>query len=60
MQGLTVTIILIFAVAYLGRRIYSAMASAADPCHGCKGCALRNRAKQARTGKRRKPAECPK
>lgn len=58
MQGLIVAITLLAAVAYIGRRIYTALARAHDPCHGCQGCALRDMTRKAHTKEKGKQAHC--
>lgn len=58
MQGLIVAITLLAAVAYIGWRIYTALARAHDPCHGCQGCALRDMTRKAHAKEKGKQAHC--
>lgn len=58
MQTIIVAIIISCATAYLGWRAYTAIRNAGDPCHGCKGCALRDQARRARKNNGRKAPGC--
>ncbi len=47
-QEIAVSIIGLIVIFYIGRKIYKFLAhspKANDPCHGCPGCTLKDRAK---------------
>ncbi len=56
LQAILTALILSAAVFYAGWRLYKVLRHSADPCAGCKGCALRE---ERRRSKNFSQASCP-